>query len=179
MKKLLLILLASWASVSFAQDTRIPTNEKSGLAEYVGVEEVSSTSAQELYDRALNWIEEYYPNPSGVIKSMDSSAMEITGRARFRLTRTDKKGVTAHIGIVTYNLTLQFKDGRYRYVIDHIGWKQSSYFDVSRWEDPSENDYQEETWPDYVDQTITYFTEMIESMNEFLSTAPEEEDTSW
>ena len=179
MNKLLLVLFLFISLLSQAQEGLIPTNEKTGQAEFVEVVNVTTGSPAELNERAVAWIKSFYPNPFGVIKSNDSSSYEIKGKARFRLKWTDKKGNVVPSGFVVYSFTLQFKEGKFRYVIDRIHWKQASYFDISRWENTDENQYDDVMWPVFIEQTMAYFTEMTDSLVEAVSTPIEEESTDW
>ncbi len=179
MKQLLLLILSISTLQLVAQDYQIPRNEKTELAEYVEVIEDAKGTASELHQRALEWIKEEFKNPTQVLQSDDETTLEIKGKARFRITFTDKKENTTPAGFVAYKFTLQFKDGKFRYVIDHIRWEQPSYFDVSRWENPDDSKYKEEVWPSYVEQTVAYFEQLTDSMVEFVSYPEEEESTDW
>lgn len=179
MKQLLLLILLLSPFLTFAQDYQIPRNEKTELAEYVEVVNDAKGTAAELHERALEWINENYKNPTQVLQSADSNTLEINGKARFRITFTDKKGYTTPAGFVAYKFSLQFKDGKFRYVIDHIRWEQPSYFDISRWENPDDSKYKEEVWPSYVEQAVKYFTELTDSMVEYISNPEEEASTEW
>ncbi|MBR9860232.1 DUF4468 domain-containing protein [bacterium] len=163
---------------SFAQETQIPTNEKTGLAEYTEVITVTGASAGDLYARALLWLDDFYPNPHGVVQSKDS-AVRITGRHQFRLSLTDKKGNESPAGFVTYNFTMEFKDGKFRYVIDNINEKKTSAFDISKWEDKDDPNYKEERYEQFIAQTTEFFNNMIETMYDRLTTPIEEESSDW
>ncbi|MFY0644148.1 MAG: DUF4468 domain-containing protein [Bacteroidia bacterium] len=179
MNKLLLVFFLFSQLATQAQEGLIPTNEKSGQAEIIEVVTVNAGTPAELNERAVEWIKSFYPNPHGVIKSNDSTSYEIKGKARFRLTWTDKKGNVTPSGFVVYSFTLQFKEGKFRYVIDRIHWKQASYFDISRWENKEEGQYDEEMWPLFIEQTMNYFNNMTDSLVEAVSTPIEEESTDW
>ena len=178
--KTLLFTISILLSFSLqAQEQRIPTNEKEGTAEYVEVIAVNNTSAKQMQSFALGWMNEFYNNPSRVIQSVDSNSLEINGKARFRLTTTDKKGNTSPAGFVAYNITLQFKEGRFRYLIDHIRWEQPSYYDISRWEDTEDPHYKADRFPQYVDQTATYFEELADSLVDAVVNPDIEEASDW
>ena len=179
MNKLLLLIAILSFNISKAQDNQIPTNEKTGNAEYVDVVNVEGASDSLLYERALAWINEFYPNPSGTIDSQDTLAREISCKARFRIMFTDKKGNKSLGGHVAYNMTLQFKNGKYRYLVDRIRWEKPSYYDVSRWENKEDPEYQEERYEQYVEQTVNYFNGLIDSLEERMATAEEAESTDW
>ena len=179
MNKLLIILTCLFWQSALAQEKQIPVNEKTGTAEYVDVVSLGGTSASLLAERAKAWISEFYPNPHAVIQSEDSTSLEIQGKARFRLNYTDKKGNVAPVGFVAYSFTLQFKEGKYRYLIERIHMQQSSYFDVSKWENTEDPNYQAERWPQYVEQTVSYFEELLNSLEERMATPEEVKATDW
>jgi hypothetical protein len=178
MKNVILILILGFGFNTFAQDNIIPVNEKTGLAEYTDVVNVSGASNGDLYERTMLWINEFYPNPHGTIKSKDS-ANSISCKARFKIKLTDKKGNTVGQGFVSYKLKFEFKDGKYRYVVSKIGWERSSYYDVSRWENKDDPRYEAEKYPAYVVQTNNYMEDMISKFEDALATAVEVESTDW
>lgn len=169
-------LLISVASAQ-AQDNKIPVNEETGLAEYSKVVDVAGTSA-ELYERAVKWLSEYYPNPNGTIKSKEEGK-SITGKSRFKVKVTDKKGNTVSQGYVNYNFAIDFKDNKYRYVINKINWQQSSYFDVSKWEDKTIPRYQSKIYPSYVEQTVTFFDDYLSALTKGVNTPLKKASSDW
>ena len=62
---------------------------------------------------------------------------------KIRISSKDKKGVESFDGMVAYTLTLNFKDGKFKYEISRIHWKQASYYDVSKWMDTKDQYYKE------------------------------------
>lgn len=179
MNKLLLFIALLGFTTSFAQDAQIPTNEKTGNAEYTDVVDVAGTSDSLLFTRAEAWIFEFFPNPHGTITKQDSINKEFNCKARFRIMYTDKKGNKSLAGHVAYDLTLQFKNGKYRYVIERIRWEQSSYFDVSKWEDKEDPNYQEERYEQYVEQTVNYFNGLLDSLEDRMAKAEEADSSDW
>jgi hypothetical protein len=71
----------------------IPTDDE-GNALYQEVNDVAGVSQSELYKRSLEWINEFYVNPKGVIKSQDEETFTVEGKARFKLKYTNEKGET-------------------------------------------------------------------------------------
>lgn len=176
----LVILLATFATMQlFAQESRIPVNDKTGLAEYTGVVEVAGASQSELYSRANRWIFDYFNNPHQVIREKDSVNYVVEGQAQFRITAVDKKGTEFPAGIVVYNFRLEFRDGRFKYTIYKIRWKKSSYYDVSNWEKTDDVDYNKDRYPQYVDQTVNFIEQLLKDMAEGISTADEDVQEDW
>lgn len=162
MKYLLTICILWVAGLAVAQE--IPVDEKTGKAYYEGVNQVPGRSAAELYNKAMDWIDEQYVNPAGVVQSKDIDEGVIKGRARFRIKKKDDKGNEAIAGFVGYDFTLTFKDGRYKYEIHSIRWEKASYFDVSEWTNTEDNHYDPVNYPYFIEQTTEYFDGLIDSM---------------
>ena len=178
MKYLLLLILPFISQVVVAQDNVIPVNQETGMAEYSEVVNVAGTLATDLHARAITWINDYYPNPSGTIKSNEEGE-KIVCKARFKVVLTDKKGNTTAQSYVNYDLTFEFKDGKYRFVIDRINWAKPSYFDVSKWEKKDDPLYQADTYPLYVEQTIAFMDELQDAFKKGLSTPPKTKSSDW
>ena len=178
MKNIFLGLLMALSLVSLGQENSIPINEKTGNAEYTDVVEVAGANQTQLYNRALAWINEFYPNPTGTIKAQDS-ANSIDGKTRFRVKMTDKKGRTIGQSNVNYNFKIELKEGKYRYVIDRINWQQPSYYDVSKWEKKDDPRYQEETYPVFVEQTVAYFDDLLNNLEKAMKKVEEVESSDW
>lgn len=178
MKGITILLLTLISLAGFAQDRQIPVNEKTGNAEFSEVVTLSGTSTADMYERAMKWIEEFYPNPTGTIQSK-AEGDHIDCKARFRVKVTDKKGRVAGQATVRYKLKLEFKEGKYRYIVYDINWESSSAYDISRWENTDDPRYQEELYPGYVEQSVAYIEDLINKMTTALSTPIEEESSDW
>ncbi len=164
---------------SFVSAQEIPTNE-SGKAEYTNGSDIAGLTTKQLYDRGIAWINKYYTNPNGVMKTQDAEGGKIVGRARYKLSRVENKGhVNPNAGFVSYQITLQFKDGKYRYFIDAIRWEKPSYYDVSQWADSTQNNYNKEEYTSYIEQTIKYFDELTESLESYMKVGEAEKKDDW
>ncbi|MBO6515355.1 MAG: DUF4468 domain-containing protein [Bacteroidia bacterium] len=173
------IALCLIATMSMAQE-EIPTNEQSGKAEYKYSEEVPGLTADQLYDRGLAWVNKFYKNPNGVLKTRDKESGKLVGRARFKLSKTDKKGnVNPNDGYVAYQITLQFKDGKYRYIIDGIRWEQGSYYDVSQWSDSTQANYNKQVYTSYIAQAIKYFDTLSENLEDYMKVGEAKVEDDW
>lgn len=178
MKYILIALSLIVSQLVTAQDNKIPVNKESGLAEYAAVVNVAGASAADLHGRALTWINEYYPNPNGTIKN-NVAGEKIECKARFKVVLTDKKGNTTAQSYVNYDLTFEFKDGKYRYVIDRINWAKPSYFDITKWEDKKDPLYQADTYPVYIEQTTAFIDELIGAFTVGLSKPGKAKSSDW
>ncbi|MFN8154818.1 MAG: DUF4468 domain-containing protein [Bacteroidia bacterium] len=161
------------------QAPKLPVDEKSGLITYTKVTEITGTTAGVLYQRALEWANKYYKNPADVIRERDSIGGQIVCKARFKIMNpADKKGVATDAGNVMYTLKIQFKDGRYRYELTEINWKQQSYYPCERWMDKTVQSYKPE-FDYYLQQTDASIRETLKAMEKALSAAPAAKKEDW
>ncbi len=178
MRLLQILCFCLIASNSYAQE--IPISDDSGKAEYKNGAAIAGLTKQKLYDRGVAWINKYYVNPNGVMKTQDAEGGKIVGRARYKLSRVEDKGrINPNAGYVSYQITLQFKDGKYRYVIDGIRWEKPSYYDVSQWADTTQNNYSKPEYTSYIEQTIKYFDALTESLESYMKVGEAEKQDDW
>lgn len=178
MKVFPLIAFMLFTTALSAQE--IPTNEETGKAEYKYGEDVAGISAADLYDRGFAWINKFYTNPNGVMKTQDKEGGKLVGRARFKLSRVENKGVVnPNAGFVSYQITLQFKDGKYRYIIDAIRWEKPSYYDVTEWSNKEQSNYNEEEFTSYIKQTTEYFDKLTEDLESYMKVGEVKKTDDW
>lgn len=179
MKKLIIVILVLLNAFNINAQLTLPINEETKQAEIQKVVDVSGASKAELYERAMAWINKFYPNPNGVIQKKDAEKGEIEGKAQFKLKIIDKKGVEHFEGIEGYTITLNFKDGKFRYTISRIHWKQASYFDVSKWMDTNDPDYNYEKYQSYIKQTLEYFENLEKELVAAVKNPPTKKKDDW
>jgi hypothetical protein len=179
MKFLSLLFILTLSIPSFAQEFSFDTDDD-GMAYYSDVVPVSGANSATLYKRSIEWIHKYYANPTGVIQTNDSAGMLVEGKARFRLNTYDKKGnVMAGGGFVAYQLAMHFKDGKYKYEIKRIRWEQASYYDVTKWNDTNQVDYNKELHDFYIKQTVEYIEKTLDDMIEYMAKGAEVKSNEW
>ena len=144
-----LMLICFFVTVANAQEVKqapkLPVDEASKLISYSKVNEVAGISMKELYNRAIIWCTGYYKNSAEVIRERDSVNGEIICKARYKIMNpADKKGFATEAGVVMYTLKLSFKDGKYKYIISDINWKQASYYPIEKWMDQKSSSYKPE-----------------------------------
>ena len=106
---------------------RMPIDETTKLICYSKVNEVAGEAKDVLFDRAVEWATTYYKNPTDVIREKDKEGGKLVCKARYKMSNPpDKKGVSTDAGLAQYTLTIQFKEGRYKYDLTAINWKQIS-----------------------------------------------------
>ena len=143
-------MLALMAGLSvMGQDMGFAKREN-GLLLLSNVEKVENVSAQELYRRALLWVTDVYKNDAGILVVMGN----IYGAAKTRL---------------KHKLTMEFKDGRYRWTISDIQTIFPPMFDMP--DKPAEDTprYNKETEEKSLNNLNSDFLEYIVSFQNKLS----------
>ncbi len=175
MNKIICLLFLFTVIVAKAQNTaapKMPVDEKTKLISYNKVVELSDVSSDDLYKRALNWANTYYKNPRDVIRENNRVDSKIVCKARFKVMNPpDKKGFSTEGGVVQYTLNLQFKDGRYKYDLTEVNWKQQSYYPIEKWMDTG-NAYYKPEFAFYLKQVDDTAKEIISSLDKAVKTKP-------
>ncbi len=135
----LLLLIKTAIAQNDKAAVKMPINEETKLVTYSEVVTTTGFGKAELYDKAFAWLSEYYKNPSDVLREKDREAGTMQLKARFKIFNpiVKKNDVATPAGDVQYSLNLDFKEGKFRYTLTAINWKQASYYPIERWMDKS------------------------------------------
>jgi hypothetical protein len=79
---------------------------------------------------------------------------------------------------VMYTLTLQFKDGKYKYEITKFTWMQASAFPCERWKDTASSSYKQE-YAHYLTQLDTKTSEVLLAIKKAMTTETEKKKDDW
>lgn len=124
-----------------AQDAApaMPIDEETKLITYKEVVQQAGNK-QELFNRAIEWINKNYKNPADVtrVRNPETGLIELIHRIELNY---DDKGVTRSAGIVDYTLRIELKEGRYRYTITNFNLKQASRVPIEKWLDKTDKAY--------------------------------------
>jgi hypothetical protein len=124
---------------------QLPVDSITGLYSYSKVNQEPGITKDQLYSRAFAWANSFYKNPADVIREKDPVSGKLLIKARFKISNEpDKKGVVTQAGDVMYTLTMNFKDGRYKYEITKINWQQVSYYPIEKWKDTASPSFKQE-----------------------------------
>ena len=155
---------------------KVPVDSISGKITYEGVVEVKGVAAGELYQRINAWFLSYYKNPAEVIRENDSINNKMVGKPRFRLSNmADKDGVKLDGGVTQYTITVAAKDGRFKYEITDVNWKQLSAFPAERWMDTKSASYAP-VYNEYLQQLDKTAGEVIASLKKAVTEAKQVKD---
>jgi hypothetical protein len=157
----------------------LPIDATSKLISYTNSQEVAGLSAGILYHKAIEWAGTFYKNPNDVIRERDSVAGKMVCKGRFKISNpTDKKGVASDAGLVQYTLTILFKDGRYKYTITEINWKQTSYYAAEKWMDKT-NGYYKVEYDYYLQQVDEQCHEIIKNLDKGMRLVAIQKKDDW
>jgi hypothetical protein len=156
---------------------KFPLNEETGLITYQAVVNEEGTSEQ-FFNRAIAWINSYYANPVDVTKTRDPETGLIKGLHRFKIMNTDAEGNQTDAGVVQYEFSLEFKEGRYRYTITNFVLKESSKIPVERWFDKQDPQYNP-AWDSYLDQVFEFSINWIKSLKDGMKPKGKIKNDQW
>lgn len=166
-KQLLTILSLFMINFAFCQTkstVKLPIDESTKLITYTKVIDVPNQTKEVLFDRVLTWAKGYYKNPTDVLREQNKEEGKIVCKARYKISNpTDKKGFASDAGLIQYTLTLLFKDGKIKYTLSEINWKQTSYYPCEKWMDTSSQYYKTE-FEYYLEQLNSNTNEILKSL---------------
>ena len=105
----------------------MPIDTSTKLITYTDVVQAPGVQAAELYKRAKIWVYGFYKSPSTVIQKLDLVTNVFEGKSSIIIVKTMKDGSKSTNTFMNYSITLNFKDGKYRYKITNLNVKDLSY----------------------------------------------------
>jgi hypothetical protein len=162
------LFVAATICTSLKAQTSVPEfsiDENTDLIAYEEKIAMGETPKSDLYDRAMKWAEDYFKNPTRVIREQDKDGGKIVCKASFNIHRVDKKGTKIKTGMINYSLKLWFKDGGYRIKLTEINLDQQSYFPIERWlNDKNYKDIEQNI--QYLIDIDAFFVSLIDDLKE-------------
>jgi hypothetical protein len=157
----------------------MPVNESTKLISYQSVVDEKGNK-DELYKRMMNFVKANYKNATEVLKVQDEASGEIEVVHRFKIFNpANKEGIKTEAGIVSYTLNVKLKDGKYKYEISKINWKQASYFGIEKWMDKNAPSYQA-NYDFYLMQTDEQIKELEGKLTAAMKiTAEKDKNADW
>lgn len=193
MKKLIFLQLMMLAfSAIFGQDS-LKTNEiiipemeldDNGRAMFQLIVEQKGTK-DALYLNGKTWVFDTYKSGKAVIQMEDKEGGVIIGNGRTGTLIYKNMGVKVDAGNFKYTITLNFKDGKYRCIIDNITYKKGELL-VKEGADYSEEfphnwskigkKYNKKQWGLMKEQALVEFQSIFVSLQEFMNKKPKKDN---
>ena len=178
--KTILFIATIFCSVILSAQTMVsglPIDDVTKLITYQEVvQEVGDKDS--FFNSAIGWINSYYPNPVDVTKTRDPQTGKIEGLHRFKIKNTDAEGLVTDAGVIQYEFTLEFKEGRYRYNLTNFVFRQASRIAVEKWMDKKDPQYNA-NWDSYLTQVDEFAKGWIESLKAGMKPKPAAKDDEW
>lgn len=154
-----------------------PIDEETKLVTYTDVIQVPGVVKDSLYNVAMEWMKKFYKSPSQAIKSQSQEEGVIEVKHQFQLTRKEK-GQEVKAAMIEYDMTLQFRDGRFKYSVTKLRVQGPSYFGVEKW--INEEQYaKDENVTSYLLQIEQFMTKLTESLDSELRPAAPKKEEEW
>jgi len=153
---------------------KIPVDDDTKLVTYTEVIDQTGTK-DELYTRAIMWFNSYYKNPQGVTKVRDKDNGKIEGRANLKVYNFDKDGNKSPAYMTSYTIKMDFKDGKYKYVITDFSIKMTSRIPMEQWLDKTSPNYTPQC-DNYLIQIDDIIKDLIKKMKEGMKPKVEKKD---
>ena len=182
MKAILSVLIAAFSLVTASAQEKaqlnIPVDEATGLITYKEV--VNEPGSQDtLFNRCSSWLHTFYSNAWEAAKVRDQSTGIIKIQHQFWIYDYDDKGNKKEAGLILYNAKIEFKESRYRYVIDNFILKQTARYPVEKWLKTEALDY-DVKWAGYLAQLDSFVRdELIKSLKEKMKPGPVIKKDEW
>jgi hypothetical protein len=177
--KLILSLVLAFISGKVNAQSSLPIDEDTKLITYTKVVEVTGTSKTDLYNRGFAWANKFYKNPADVIREKDAVAGKMVCKARFKLmNEPDKSGLQTNAGDVMYTLTIDFKEGKFRYKLTDINWQQLSYYPAEKWMNKNDQKWVP-VWDFYLKEVDDNVKKIIADLTKAVSEAPKVKKDDW
>jgi len=150
----------------------VPVDEE-GTIRYVEVIQQDG-DAKDLFKRCVKWINGEYKNPASVTPTRDMEDKKIVIRHQFQLEATNAEGIQVKGGLVQYEMTIRFKDGRYRAEMTDFKLKSTSGTPAEDW-----LPYGNSPSPENLKQLDDFATALIESLKDGMKPEKEYEEEEW
>ena len=164
-----LILLAFILPIKlFAQNDSLPKNEE-GIIEYKDIVTVESATADQLYSRGKLFVAQNFKSGKEVTQMNDDAGKQIVGNGTLAVTFRALGSVHPG-GFVSYRLTIQCKEGKYRFTIkefthDGVG----NLNDGGPLEKEGVKNIFKKDWKGIKDQTNTKILKLISALKNYMS----------
>jgi hypothetical protein len=174
---LLVCLLLPATLLLQAQDNPVPRDSETGKIKFQEVVEEPGTQ-EELFNRSINWLNNYYRDPVRVTSVRDKATGKIIGKHTIRITQGLEDGTVKEVAFVFYEFTIEVREGRYRYTISDLLLKTASRFEIERWLNTEDPKY-DPLWATYIQQISDYADQWSANLKEKMKPGPEKKEDIW
>jgi len=168
----------------FAQDTLpdpvIPFDKATKTIKFSKVIHVEG-SKNELFNRCVYWLNDYYKSPTRVTEIRDLPSGKIVGKHSFPLYSYDSiDNVRKKTAKVNYTFTIMFRDGRYKWQIDQLEVISSEKVPIEMMIVKSDSMYRKK-WKNYLIQVADFVKNWSDNLVEKMKpeAIKQKDDSDW
>ncbi len=171
----LLFSVASFAvSAQKEKEYPVPYNKDKDKIIYEEVVSEKGVDKKTLFERFNNWGEKFYRNYSGKVEKKKKDAnppvVKLDGWAELKYPNYESERIN-------YELTIQFKDGRYKYSFHKLHIDRGYFFGLEKWIEPKQ--IPKEKAQEKLKTLDKKMNSVIKEMKDYISNPPKEKDDSW
>ena len=170
----ILVFFLGVAAQDNPPSSSVPVDKDSGKIMYREVVNEPGNPGY-LYNKAMEWFNYYYINPTSIFNIQDKLNGKIEGTARMILYRDDEEGNRKNAGLVMYKISLEFKEDKYRYTLTDFLLKTASRYPLEKWLDKQDPAYNV-LWDSYLYQIDTTMVRLTETLREKMKPVEEKVD---
>jgi hypothetical protein len=160
-----------------AQEILVPRDSETGKIKFQEVVEEPGNQ-EELFNRCINWLNNYYRDPVRVTSVRDKATGKIIGKHTIRITQGQEDGTVKEVAFVFYEFTIEVREGRYRYTISDLLLKTASRYEIERWLNTEDPKY-DPVWASYIQQITDYAAQWSTNLKEKMKPGPEKKEDIW
>ena len=175
----MLLFILSSLGLGAQDDKRvIPIDEQTHKIKFKEVVDEEGTQ-DELFNRCVtSFLNSFYKEPQRVTTVRDVPSGKIAGRHQFRIYYYVEDSVKTAAGLVRYNFTIDFKDGRYRYIFDELVLKSTTNLPLEKWLDKDDPAY-DPRWDSYIQQVVDYVDNWTSTLKEKMKPELKKQEDDW
>jgi hypothetical protein len=159
--------------------TKFPVDTVNQLIAYTEVINVDNTTTKELHSRAMHWSKKSFANFAEVFKEAQSDDSKIVLKTKTE-TFGQKNGLKVVTAIVYYTITISFKDGKYKYIINKLMVDAPTPFGIEKWTKIQKEHPDKEKIYSNLKQVDTLIKKQIAELKKVMEKAEQEKnDENW
>jgi len=163
----------------FRSFCQMPLDSQTGLYTYSEVVTADSVGTEQLYSRAKVAITKLFNSGKDVTQVTDDNNFQIIGKG---FTTVIAKAFMASVPLdIWFTLTIQCRDGRYKYIVSNFEQKGNSYasYTYGALEQDKPRGMPEKTWQQVKKETDDKMKDMVFELKKIMSSSSNSNSDNW
>jgi len=164
-------------SIKAQNEWVVPYNAEKKTIIYEEVIQVNNVSKDDLYKRAIEWINTYFTGGANKISEKDAVNGFIKLKDRTTIFRMEKKTKVVDV-VIDYNIEIYLKEGKFKFIVYNFrNFQGSTSPGIEIWMDPSKCE-KEKALERYTTLN-TQVTQMLDNLKQYMLTGSTKKDDNW